>query len=220
METTIYLVRHSKKFDMDNSINFIGELPDRQIITERNILSIEGEEKIKKIAESEELKNIDVVYSSFYSRAMATAKYFLKSNKIDCLNIDVRLNERKWGHPDLEKHPNYMKEQYEDENLKNEIGESAKEVRTRMYEAYKEIIDKNKEKRIIIVSHGAAITFLLMKWCKVTYNEESKSKKIEFGDKIILNRKYKEPEIFKIVIDENNNVKTIENIDVYEGENE
>ena len=38
METIIYLIRHSKKFDMDHKINFIGKKPNRQIITERNIM--------------------------------------------------------------------------------------------------------------------------------------------------------------------------------------
>ena len=218
METIIYLIRHSKKFDMDHKINFIGERPNRQIITERNILSIEGEEKAKKIAKDEEFKNIDIVYSSLYSRAMSTAKYFLENNNLEYLNVDERLGERKWGEPDLIKHPNYMREQYEDENLKNDTGESSKEVRTRMHEAIKEIIDKNKGKRIIVVSHGAAITFLLMQWCKITYNEENKSKKIVFNDKIILNRKYREPEVFKLIIDEENKVKMIENIDLFEGE--
>ena len=68
------------------------------------------------------------------------------------------------------------------------------------------------------MSHGAAITFLLMQWCKITYNEENKNKKIVFNDKIILNRKYREPEVFKLIIDEENKVKMIENIDLFEGE--
>ena len=45
-----------------------------------------------------------------------------------------------------------------------------------------------------------------------------RTKKIVFNDKIILNRKYREPEVFKLIIDEENKVKMIENIDLFEGE--
>lgn len=37
-----------------------------------------------------ELKNIDVLYSSHYVRAMSTAKYISESNNI-MLNVDERL---------------------------------------------------------------------------------------------------------------------------------
>ena len=41
-----------------------------------------------------ELKNIDEIFSSSYSRAISTAKYIAEENNIDII-IDKNLNERK-----------------------------------------------------------------------------------------------------------------------------
>ena len=67
---------------------------DEQIKNEKIILSIEGERKAKELSEREELKNIDVLYSSNYVRAIATAKYIANKNNLN-INIDERLGERK-----------------------------------------------------------------------------------------------------------------------------
>lgn len=40
------------------------------------LLSVEGEEQTKKLSKNIELQNIDVIGSSNYTRAKATAKYF------------------------------------------------------------------------------------------------------------------------------------------------
>ena len=53
-----------------------------------------GEILAKKLSELEELKNIDVLYSSNYIRAISTAKYIAEKNSIE-INIDERLGERK-----------------------------------------------------------------------------------------------------------------------------
>lgn len=90
-ETIIYLIRHSEQLKM-NSKYLSSE--DEQIKNEKIILSIEGERKAKELSEREELKNIDVLYSSNYVRAIATAKYRANKNNLN-INIDERLGERK-----------------------------------------------------------------------------------------------------------------------------
>ena len=67
---------------------------NEQIKNEKIILSIEGEKKAQELSEKEELKNIDILYSSNYVRAIATAKYIADKNNIS-INIDERLGERK-----------------------------------------------------------------------------------------------------------------------------
>lgn len=90
-ETIIYLIRHSEQLKMNNRY-LSGE--DEQIKNEKIILSIEGERKAKELSKREELKNIDVLYSSNYVRAIATAKYIANKNNLN-INIDDRLGERK-----------------------------------------------------------------------------------------------------------------------------
>ena len=90
-DTVIYLIRHSEQYR-----NYVYNY-NKENESEKNkkiILSVEGEEKAKKFANKEELKNIDVVYSSDYARAVATAKYIAFNNNLT-INIDERLGERK-----------------------------------------------------------------------------------------------------------------------------
>ena len=171
IKTYIYLIRHSQQLKIQNNEE------DSQIANEKIILSVEGENRARKLAEIEELQGIDVLWSSNYTRAIATAKYIAYKNNIE-INISKSFGERKLG--DLEelkrlgetKNNKYTVEQMLDENLKIKNGESRKEVTKRMEENLNEILEANIGKKIAIVSHGAAIKFLLMNWCKLNSNNE------------------------------------------------
>lgn len=89
--TTVYLIRHSEQLKLTGT-NFSND--SDQLKNEKIILSITGEEKAKKLSELPELQNIDLLFSSNYARAIATAKYIAKQNKLE-INIDARLGERK-----------------------------------------------------------------------------------------------------------------------------
>ena len=141
--TTIYLIRHSIQLRENGNMNVVDS---DQIINEKIILSIEGEEAAKKISKLEELKNIDAIYSSSYVRAKATAKYIAYENKID-INIDCRLNERRLGIlADLKelgktKKHSFTEEQLLDSKLKNTDGESREEVNLRVSSFMNEILN-------------------------------------------------------------------------------
>ena len=57
------------------------------------------------------------------------------------------------------------------------------------------------------------MTFLLMKWCKVENVTPNKEIKLSYNGKIIFNKRLNSPEVFKLTLDEENNVKNIENIE-------
>ena len=88
--TYVYLIRHSQQLRIENKIS----KEDSQTANEKVILSVEGEIKAKEISELNELKNIDILWSSNYVRAIATAKYIADKNDIE-INIDENFNERK-----------------------------------------------------------------------------------------------------------------------------
>ena len=94
-------------------------------------------------------------------------------------------------------------EQLLDENLKNVGGESRKEVKERMEKSFDVILKENFEKRIAIVSHGAAIKFFLMKWCKLNNKNE-----MQFNKKII---ELNSPGIIRLIF-ENNMLLELEQI--------
>ena len=78
------------------------------------------------------------------------------------------LGERKFGIDSWNQLPeNFERKQILDENYKIGTGENQKEVRDRMYFAIIKILNENKNKRIAIVSHATAISFLIKKWCDI-----------------------------------------------------
>ena len=177
---------------------------------EKIILSIEGEKRAKLICEKEELKNIDVCYASNCVRTLQTAKYLLEAQNLK-VNIDDRLDERRVGIPNDDIYPDWYSRQYLDENFKTEGGESQADVRKRVSECFDEIIEKHRGKRIAIFSHGYAITFFLLRYCKLINVDDTKLT-YEFDGKIIFDKKLNAPDLFKIVLDDDNNVINIENI--------
>ena len=192
--TTIYLIRHSiPSNDKEKYSN--EELP----------LSLLGEEKARLLSNIDELKDIDVLYSSSYKRALDTAKYISNKNNID-INITDRLNERKLG--DSKKYPkSFWLTQLEDEDAKAPDGESRKEVSKRLLSLIDEILVKYKNKRIVLVMHASAITFLLMNFCTlVSANLETKSRHLIYKDKDVINDTIRCPEVFKLLFDEDNNL--------------
>ena len=52
-----------------------------------------------------------------------------------------------------------------------------------------------------------------MNWCKLIDVQENLLRKLEFNGKVIINRIYKAPEVFKVIIEDNNKVVDISNLD-------
>ena len=169
-----------------------------QLQNEKMPLSIEGEELASNISKESELQNIDVVISSNYVRAMATAKYISNANKVNLI-VNSAFGERKFGVNSWDELPSdFGLRQNNDENYKVGDGESQKEVRERVYKALMEVVDKYKDKRIVIVSHGSAILWLLKQWCKVDLVD----KYVTFNDKVILEDNVFNCTTFKLEFDD------------------
>ena len=169
-DTIIYLIRHAETVQ-ENGIRNTNE--DSQIINEKEILSVHGEEQSKRLSENIELNNIDVIWSSSYTRAKATAKYIANNNNLP-INLASNLNERKLGN--LKVLGEFMKdkktrdpsqEQLLDREFKTTDGESAEDTRERMTKFFDRILKEYEGKKIAIVSHGGSIKFFLLNWCEV-----------------------------------------------------
>lgn len=169
-DTIIYLIRHAETVD-ENGIRNTSE--DSQLINEKEILSVEGEEQAKKLSNNKELQNIDVIWSSSYTRAKATAKYIANKNNLP-FNLDNDLSERRLGN--LKELGEFMKdkatrdpsqEQLLDRTFKTSDGESAEQTRERMNKFFDKILKEYEGKRIAVISHGGSIKFFLLNWCEV-----------------------------------------------------
>ena len=188
MENTIvYLIRHAETVD-EKGIRNTNE--DSQLINEKEILSVEGEEQAKKLSEHDELKNLDAIWSSSYTRAKATAKYIARVNNLS-FNLDNDLSERKLGN--LKELGVFMQgkatrdpsqEQLLDRTFRTSDGESAEETRVRMNRFFDKILQKSEGQRIAVVSHGGSIKFFLLNWCEV-----NKDVRLVYQNETVLNIK-------------------------------
>ena len=173
--TIVYLIRHAETVD-ENGIRNTNE--DSQLINEKEILSVEGEAQAQKLSEHEELKNLDAIWSSSYTRAKATAKYIAHVNNLP-FNLDNDLSERKLGN--LKELGVFMQgkatrdpsqEQLLDRTFRTSDGESAEQTRVRLYRFFDKILQEYEGKKVAVVSHGGSIKFFLLNWCEV--NEDVK----------------------------------------------
>ena len=155
-DTIIYLIRHAETVN-ENGIRNTKE--DSQMINEKEILSVYGEEQSKRLSEHDELKNIDTIWSSSYTRAKATAKYIATSNNLP-INLDSNLNERKLGN--LKELGEFLRdkktrdpsqEQLLDTKFRTSDGESAEETMRRMNIFFDRILKEYEGKKIVVVSH-------------------------------------------------------------------
>jgi broad specificity phosphatase PhoE len=200
--TTIYFIRHSKSQKVNNILNY----DNLQVQNEKQVLSLEGEELAKNKLYTNALKNIDILYSSNYVRAIGTAKYIAENNNID-INIISDLGERKFGVLSYDEIPeDFYIRQFNEENYKLGNGESQLDVRNRMYKTLTYILNNNNGKNIAIVTHSTALLYLLKNWCDID------EKSISYKNKIISKTQIDNCDIFKLVFDDNNNLIDIEKI--------
>lgn len=199
-DTIIYLIRHAETV-AEKGIRNTDETA--QEINEKEILSIEGEQDSKKISKYNELKNIDIIWCSSYTRAKQTAKYIASKNNMQ-YNIDKRLCERKLGNiEDLAKFMNDKetrdpsREQLAFPEFKTRDGESANDTNKRMNEFISEILEKYKGKRIAVVSHGGSIKFYLLSYCNVNerLNLEYKGKELDITSPCLLKLTFRNNEL-------------------------
>ena len=198
MNTIVYLIKHAEELE-EKGIKNTNE--SSQLMNEKFILSVNGEEQAKELSENPELQNIDILWSSSYSRAKGTAKYIAYKNNLD-INIDSRLNERKLG--SIEDLAKWMEDKkfgvvqsyLLDRKYKGRGGESCEEATKRISEFLEFILEEYKGKRIELVSHGALLSFLLTNWCDL--NEDVK---LIWNNKIL---EIKEPSITKLTFDDRN----------------
>ena len=100
METTVYLIRHSTKFD-SNYIQNYNTNQNQTLKNEKIILSVEGEKRAEILSCQRELENLDVVCASNCVRSLQTAKYIIEKQNLK-VSIDERFDERRYGIPNYD----------------------------------------------------------------------------------------------------------------------
>lgn len=187
--TTIYFVRHAEPNynnhdDMSRELTNKG-LKDRTLVTEFLMD-----------------KQIQVILSSPYKRAVDTVRDFAEIKGMDITVID-EFRERKVGNEWIEDFNSFCKKQWENFEYKLSDGESLKEVQDRNIFKLKKVILKYKGKNIVVGSHGTALGTI------INYYD----KKFEYSefDKI----RYLMPWIVEFTFDEEDCIK-IQNYNLFD----
>ena len=202
---TIYLIRHSAPFiDIDNYQDYKNV--SWNDYNRNMILSPLGEENAKKLCDINELNGINSIYASDSYRAIGTAKYLAEKNNIN-IKLDERINERILGCNKISELPDdFSQKSFDDKNLKFNNGESLNEVDARFLSFLEELLN-NKEEKIVLVIHGMILMSYLQTICNFEFN--GNIFKIDFGGKEIINRKFNNPDVFKIMFKENEIIDVI-----------
>ena len=106
MKTTIYLIRHSLKFSND-LIKEYNTIQNSILKSEKIVLSVSGEKRALELSKIDELKNLDIVYTSNCVRTLETAKYIIEDQKLNVI-IDERLDEKRVGKSNEDKYPDWF----------------------------------------------------------------------------------------------------------------
>lgn len=212
MSTVLYLVRHSEVCSK-SLINNVQNNDSFQDNNEKSVLSVLGEEKAKRLSELEELKNIDAIYSSNYSRSLGTAKYIAEVNG-KVINVDDRLGERVIGDTEGIDWYDYHQNQMKDFDYKRDNGESLNDTKKRMVEAIKNILMFETDNRVVVVSHSTALTCLLSAWCDIGRNYHNEVI-LSYNDDTIVDGHFTAPMVYKVEFD-GMNVLSVELLDIGE----
>ncbi len=203
----IYLIRHSSPFvEIENYNDYKNVLWDEY--NKNMILSVEGEEKAKKLCDIKELKNIKNIYSSNSFRAIGTAKYLSELNNTK-IKLDDRINERNLGVKYINDLPDdYTKHSFNDKNFKVYDGETLNDVDSRFNDFIKDILKEND--KTILVIHGIILLSFLQNNCEFEYNENKIL--VKYNNEVIIDGNPKSPGVYKIVYNDDNKIIQISNI--------
>ena len=163
--TNIYFIRHCEP-DFSIHEDLIRPLTDK------------GLNDSKRVAEVLRNRDIYAIYSSPYKRAVDTVKVLA-----DTLNVEVvtkdDLRERTITDQWIDDFNGFVKCQWEDFDYKLSKGECLRQVQERNIKALKEILDENKDKNVVIGTHGTALSTILNHYDKnFGYNEFNRIKSV------------------------------------------
>jgi len=147
MITNIYFVRHAEPdyYVHDDSIR---------------PLTNKGKNDALKVATYLNDKNIEVVLSSPYKRAIDTIKPFIDSNKMS-IELIEDFRERKVDSCWIEDFQGFAQKQWEDFNYKLSDGECLYEVQERNIKALEDVLKRFYGKNIVIGTHGTALSTII-----------------------------------------------------------
>ena len=121
-------------------------------------LTKEGIQDSTLVLETLKDKEIEAVYCSPYKRSVDTIKQVAEYYNLE-IQTDERLREREKGVDG--NNTGMFQKRWENHDYHEEGGESIGMVQSRNIEALKEILENNRDKNIVIGTHGTALSSIM-----------------------------------------------------------
>jgi probable phosphoglycerate mutase len=155
LQNSFHIVRHGKAEN-----NELGIESCKMESQKAYGLTLEGKEIISK--EAEKYTDFDIIFSSPFRRTQETASYFAKTSVCDII-LDERLVDIDLGDIDLKPYEvsSAFTQQHPDNDYIYPNGESFSQALNRLINFIEEVNENNKDKKILIVSHGFSCETLL-----------------------------------------------------------
>lgn len=145
--TTIYFIRHAEP-NYKNHDDLTRELSEK---------GMKDRELVTKFLSD---KEVDIVFSSPFKRAVDTVQHFADSKGLKIHIIDD-YRERKVDSEWIEDFHAFCKAQWADFNYKLSDGETLNEVQARNIAALKNLLKEHSNKTIVVGSHGTALSTII-----------------------------------------------------------
>lgn len=146
METKIYFVRHAHP-DFSIRDDMIRPLSEKGVLDTKKVTDVLMD------------KNISIIYSSPFKRAIDTIKDFAENVDIE-IKIDDDFRERNIGEW-VEDFKAFSTRQWEDFDFKIQNGESLREVQKRNIGALSKVLHNYSGQNIVIGTHGTALSTII-----------------------------------------------------------
>ena len=152
MKTTIYFVRHAE--------------PDRSVGEDATYpLTAKGAADCALVTHFLSDKNIDIVLSSPFKRAVDTVKGFADSVSLNVGIVDD-FRERRVSSEWVHDFDSFGRKQWDDFSYKLHDGESLNEVSKRNLRALEDVLTRFRGKNIVIGTHGTALSTIILNYDK------------------------------------------------------
>ena len=145
--TTIYFVRHAEPNYMNHD-DMLRELTKK------------GLEDSKLVTRFLADKDIDIVFSSPYKRAIDTIRDFSESRGLE-IYLEDGFRERKVDSGWIEDFTSFCRAQWADFDYKLSDGETLREVQTRNIAALNRLLNEHRNSTIVVGSHGTALSTII-----------------------------------------------------------
>lgn len=168
MNTVIYLVRHAE-VDNPHNIEYM-RLPGFG-------LSDWGRSQAEQLREFFESMGIDKIYSSPLDRTKETAKIIASGKiRVEYSNNFIEANFRKWEGIRRSKRPKSEIDGYYRDPVKYSaiLGESLVDIQKRVLEKLFVVIEQNKGKKIIVVTHASPLIVAMLYFMRRPLSDFSK----------------------------------------------